>query len=67
MAIYIYIYSKSANITSHSIAHNAWCIYTDTFNHKYKCLQPKTHTKASANTHNDQAPHPYMKFDDSCG
>ena len=24
---------KSANITSHSIAHNAWCIYTDTFNH----------------------------------
>ena len=25
--------SKSANIKSHSIAHNAWCIYTDTFNH----------------------------------
>ena len=35
--------------------------------HKYKCLQPETHTKASTNTHNDQAPHLYMKSDDSCG
>ena len=37
-------------MTSHSIAHNAWCIYTDTFNHHHHHQKNTTATTKKTTT-----------------